>query len=35
MSKLPEMRKDIKPLNARVAAIERTQSQGGRGTEAA
>jgi UDP-3-O-[3-hydroxymyristoyl] glucosamine N-acyltransferase len=35
MSKLPEMRKDIKQLNARVEAIERTQSQGGRGTEAA
>lgn len=35
MSKLPEMRKDIKQLNARVGAIERTQSQGSSGTEAA
>ena len=35
MSKLPEMRKDIKQLNARVDAIERTQSQGNCGTEAA
>jgi len=35
MSKLPEMRKDIKQLNARVDAIERTQSQGSCGTEAA
>jgi len=39
MSKLPEMRKDLKQLNARVDAIERSQSlpqsQGGRGTEAA
>jgi UDP-3-O-[3-hydroxymyristoyl] glucosamine N-acyltransferase len=43
MSKLPEMRKDLKQLNARVEAIERSQSQpqsqpqsqGGRGTEAA
>jgi len=35
MSKLPEMRKDIKQLNSRVDAIERTQSQGSRGTEAA
>jgi UDP-3-O-[3-hydroxymyristoyl] glucosamine N-acyltransferase len=35
MSKLPEMRKDIKQLVARVDAIERSQSHGGRGTEAA
>ena len=35
MSKLPEMRKDLKHLTARVDVIERTQSQGGRGTEAA
>jgi UDP-3-O-[3-hydroxymyristoyl] glucosamine N-acyltransferase len=37
MSKLPEMRKDLKQLNARVDAIERSQPQpqGGRGTEAA
>jgi len=41
MSKLPEMRKDLKQLNNRVDAIERSQtqpqpqSQGGRGTEAA
>ena len=35
MSKLPEMRKDLKQLVARVDAIERSQSQGGRGTEAA
>jgi UDP-3-O-[3-hydroxymyristoyl] glucosamine N-acyltransferase len=35
MSKLPEMRKDLKQLIARVDTIERTQSQGGRGTEAA
>ena len=37
MSKLPEMRKDLKQLNARVDAIERSQphSQGGCGTEAA
>jgi UDP-3-O-[3-hydroxymyristoyl] glucosamine N-acyltransferase len=35
MSKLPEMRKDLKQLTARIDAIERTQSQGGRGTEAA
>jgi UDP-3-O-[3-hydroxymyristoyl] glucosamine N-acyltransferase len=35
MSKLPEMRKDIKQLVARVDAMERSQSHGGRGTEAA
>jgi UDP-3-O-[3-hydroxymyristoyl] glucosamine N-acyltransferase len=35
MSKLPEMRKDLKQLAARVEAIERSQSQGGRGHEAA
>jgi UDP-3-O-[3-hydroxymyristoyl] glucosamine N-acyltransferase len=43
MSKLPEMRKDLKQLNARVDAIERSRSQpqsqphsqGGCGTEAA
>jgi UDP-3-O-[3-hydroxymyristoyl] glucosamine N-acyltransferase len=35
MSKLPEMRKDLKQLNARVDAIERNQSLAGRGTEAA
>ena len=35
ISKLPEMRKDIKQLNARVHAIEQTLSSGGRGTEAA
>ncbi|MFM9194771.1 MAG: UDP-3-O-(3-hydroxymyristoyl)glucosamine N-acyltransferase [Planctomycetia bacterium] len=35
MSKLPEMRKDLKQLAARVEAIERSQPQGGRGHEAA
>jgi len=39
MSKLPEMRKDLKQLNARVDAIERSQTQPqserGCGTEAA
>ena len=35
MSKLPEMRKDLKQLGARVEALERAQSPAGRGTEAA
>jgi len=35
MTKLPEMRKDIKHLVARVDALERAQPHDGRGTEAA
>jgi UDP-3-O-[3-hydroxymyristoyl] glucosamine N-acyltransferase len=35
MSKLPEMRKDLKQVMARVEALERARPQGGCGTEAA
>lgn len=35
MSKLPEMRKDLKHLGTRVEALERSRSQADRGTEAA